>query len=310
VASQDTTAPDRQRSGAPGPADAQPKREGIGERALAKIFLTPSFALMGIIALFPVGYAIYQSLWEFRFFNRGDFAGLGNYQQALTSGRFWEAVLITLAFTLVSVAIQFVIGMVFALIMNTEIKGRGVIRAVILVPWVVPTVIAAQMWRLMFSVNPGYINNWLGLGNFDWLGGGPSMFWAVVIADVWKTAPFVALLLLAGLQTIPGDLYEAGKVDGASWTQRFFQITLPLLKPAIVVALLFRSVDALRIFDQAYVMTRGRLETLSVLVQRFIVQDPNPGTANTLSTLTFILLMIVGIVFIRLMGRDVVESGR
>ncbi len=310
MASQDTTAPDRQRSGAPGPADAQPKREGIGERALAKIFLTPSFALMGIIALFPVGYAIYQSLWEFRFFNRGDFAGLGNYQQALTSGRFWEAVLITLAFTLVSVAIQFVIGMVFALIMNTEIKGRGVIRAVILVPWVVPTVIAAQMWRLMFSVNPGYINNWLGLGNFDWLGGGTSMFWAVVIADVWKTAPFVALLLLAGLQTIPGDLYEAGKVDGASWTQRFFQITLPLLKPAIVVALLFRSVDALRIFDQAYVMTRGRLETLSVLVQRFIVQDPNPGTANTLSTLTFILLMIVGIVFIRLMGRDVVESGR
>lgn len=310
MASQDTSAPDRQRSGAPEPADAQPKREGIGERTLAKIFLTPSFALMGIIALFPVGYAIYQSLWEFRFFNRGDFAGLGNYQQALTSGRFWEAVFITLAFTLVSVSIQFVIGMVFALIMNTEIKGRGVIRAVILVPWVVPTVIAAQMWRLMFQVNPGYINSWLGLGNFDWLGGGQPMFWAVVIADVWKTAPFVALLLLAGLQTIPGDLYEAGKVDGATWAQRFFKITLPLLKPAIVVALLFRSVDALRIFDQAYVMTRGRLETLSVLVQRFIVQDPNPGTANTLSTLTFILLMIVGVVFIRLMGRDVVESGR
>ncbi len=296
-------------SGAPAPQVTErpaPQQEGISERALARIFITPSFVVMAAIALFPILYAAYESLFDFTFFTREDFVGLANYVDQLTSPRFWTAVFVTIAFTVVSVTLEFIVGMIFALIMNAAFRGRNVTRAVILLPWVIPTVIAGQKWRYLFEQRPGYINEWLGLGAIDWLGSGASMFWAVVIADWWKTSPFVALLLLAGLQTIPQETYEAAKVDGATWWQRFRNVTLPLLAPSIVVALLFRSVDALRIFDLADVMTNARLETLSVLAQRSIVRDPQPDVANALAVLTFILIMGIGLLFISLMGRDVV----
>ncbi|MGH3666110.1 MAG: carbohydrate ABC transporter permease, partial [Egibacteraceae bacterium] len=210
-----------------------------------------------------------------------------------------------------SVVAEFVIGMGFALIMKQAFRGRGLTRAAILVPWVIPTVISAQMWFFMFNITPGFLNSLLGIGDFNWLGQANWAMVTIVVADVWKTAPFVALLLLAGLQTIPEDVYESARVDGASVWQRFTQITMPLLKPAILVALLFRTVDSLRIYDLPFVMTRGAFgtKTLSILVNEFIVSTPDPGFGSTLSTLTFILVLGVGVVFVTFLGRDLVLGG-
>jgi multiple sugar transport system permease protein len=286
----------------------RPLHGGFSEKALGRLFVSPSIALMALVALFPVIYAFVLSLYLYVRRQPVGFAGLDNYVTAVTDARFWDSVQFTFIFTVTSVAAEFVIGLGFALLMNQAFRGRGVTRAAILVPWVIPTVVAAQMWFFMFNVTPGFINNLLGLGNFNWLGQRGWAAFAIVFADVWKTAPFVALLLLAGLQTIPNDLYESARVDGAGMFSRFWFITLPLLKPAILVALLFRTVDALRVFDLPQVMTRGAFgtESLSILVQQFVVRTPNPGLGAALSTLTFILILGIGIIFVRLLGRDLV----
>lgn len=295
---------------ATGGAASGPQRSGITERSLARLFLTPALGLMMVLGLGPIIYALVESMFSHpSIVDRGEFIGLANYAEQLTNPRFWSAVWTTLAFTASSVAVEFVLGMAFALIMNAAFRGRGPVRATILLPWVIPTAIAGQIWLYLMRINPGYFNTWLGLGNYDWLTG-DSAFWAVVIADVWKTAPFVALLLLAGLQTIPNDVYEAARVDGAGAVQRFRQITLPLLKPAIVVALLFRSVDALRMFDLSNIMTSNRVETLSVLTQTRIFTAPQPGVANTLSALTFVLVMGLGLLFILSRRQDILGEDR
>jgi multiple sugar transport system permease protein len=297
---------------ADGPKPA--KRRQMSDRRLAKVFMAPSMLTMALVALFPVLYAAVLSLYLYSGRQQIGFGGFENYATALTNPRFWEAIQFTFVFTITSVLGEFLIGLGFALLMNQAFVGRGVTRAVILVPWVIPTVIAAQMWFFMFNVTPGFVNSVLttiglsGFENFNWLGQSSTAPFTVIFADVWKTAPFVALLLLAGLQTIPGEVYESGRVDGASAFQRFWNITLPLLKPAILVALLFRTVDALRVFDLPQVMTQGAFgtESVSVLVQRFIVQTPNPGLGSALSTLTFIIVLGVGLVFVTLLGKDLV----
>jgi multiple sugar transport system permease protein len=301
---------DRGGSGPEGGASdgGRTSRRYLSDRGLGRVFVTPSIVTMAFVAAFPILYAVFLSLYEYSRRTRLDFTGVGNYVEAVTDIRFWHAVEFTFFFTVTSVGLEFLIGLGFALIMNQAFKGRGVTRAIILIPWIIPTVIAAQMWFFMFNVTPGFINWSLGLGNFHWLGSMWPARFAIVFADVWKTAPFVALLLLAGLQTIPQDLYESAQVDGASVWQRFWNITLPLLKPAILVALLFRTVDALRIFDLAEVMTRGafRTETLSILVQRWVLRHPDPGYGSALSTLTFIIVLGVGMVFVRFLGRELV----
>jgi multiple sugar transport system permease protein len=265
---------------------------------------------MVLVAAFPIIYAFVLSLYVYQGRLREGFGGLENYTEALTDPRFWNAVRATFIFTVTSVTAEFAIGLGFALIMRQAFRGRGVTRASILVPWVIPTVIAAQLWYFMFSVTPGFVNYILGLDRFNWLGQPGWAMFTLVFADVWKTAPFVALLLLAGLQTIPDEMYESARVDGASTWQRFWYITMPLLKPAILVALLFRTVDALRMFDLAQVMTGGAFNTepLSMLVQRYVVQTPNPGLGSTFSTLTFIIVLIIGVLFVRALGRDFVIS--
>jgi multiple sugar transport system permease protein len=304
--------PGRQTRPGNGGRDGPRTSRGLSERALGRLFVSPSIILMALVALFPVIYAFVLSLYAYVRRQPVGFAGLDNYIQALTDSRFWNAVEFTFVFTITSVAAEFVIGLGFAPLMNQAFRGRGVTRAAILIPWVIPTVIAAQMWFFMFNVTPGFINSVLGLGNFNWLGQSGWATFTVVFADVWKTSPFVALLLLAGLQTIPTDVYESGRVDGAGMFARFWYITLPLLKPAILVALLFRTVDALRVFDLPQVMTRGAFgtESLSILVQQFVVRTPNPGYGATLSTLTFIIVLSIGIVFVRLLGRDLVLGSR
>jgi multiple sugar transport system permease protein len=290
--------------------DGPRSSRGLSERVLGRLFVSPSIILMALVALFPVIYAFVLSLYEYVRRQPVGFAGVDNYVRALTDSRFWDSVQFTFIFTITSVGAEFLIGLGFALLMNQAFRGRGVTRAAILIPWVIPTVIAAQMWFFMFNVTPGFINSVLGLGNFNWLGQSGWATFAVVFADVWKTSPFVALLLLAGLQTIPTDVYESARVDGAGMFARFWYVTLPLLKPAILVALLFRTVDALRVFDLPQVMTRGAFgtESLSILVQQFVVRTPNPGYGAALSTLTFVIVLGIGIVFVRLLGRDLVLS--
>jgi len=307
MASSISTAPGNT-PGAVAPGGERAKSREISEPSLARLFVAPSIVTMAVVALFPVLYAAYLSLFEYRGLQQQGFAGFANYVDALTDEAFWGAIITTGVFTVASVAFEFVIGMGFALLMNQAFVGRGVTRATILIPWVIPTVISAQMWGFMLNVNPGFINTLFGLGDFNWLGSQPWALVSVIIADVWKTAPFVALLLLAGLQTIPEDIYESARVDGASAVQRFTRITFPLLRPAIAVALLFRTVDALRIFDLPAVMTGGSngTRTLSVLVQQFIVSEPNPGYGSTLSTLTFIIVLGIGVLFVSFIGRDLV----
>jgi multiple sugar transport system permease protein len=283
-------------------------RRHLSESALGKIFIAPSIATMALIALFPVVYAFVLSLYTYQGRVREELGGLENYTEALGDVRFWNALNATFVFTVASVAAEFLIGLGFALLMKQAFVGRGVTRAAILVPWVIPTVISAQMWFFMFNVTPGFWNSIFGLGDFNWLGQPGWAMFTIIFTDVWKTAPFVALLLLAGLQTIPEDIYESGRVDGATTWQRFWYRTLPLLRPAILVALLFRTVDALRVFDLPQVMTQGSFgtETMSILVQRFVVQTPNPGFGAGLAVLTFLLVLGVGMVFVSFLGRDVV----
>ncbi|MGH8898102.1 MAG: carbohydrate ABC transporter permease [Egibacteraceae bacterium] len=285
------------------------KRKGLSERRLAKVFLAPSVIVMALVALFPV---IYAGVLSFALYIGRTQQGVGvvNYLQALTSDRFWGSVTATFVFTVTSVAAEFLIGLGFALIMNQTFRGRGLTRATILVPWVIPTVIAGTMWQYMFNVTPGTVNHFLPFvpASFNWIGQPGWAMFSIVFADVWKTAPFVALLLLAGLQTIPNEVYESARVDGTTAWQRLTKVTLPLLRPAILVALLFRTTEALRVFDLPFVMTRGQFgtTTLSILVQEFVVQRANPGYASTLSTLTFAIVLGIGVIFVTLLGRDLV----
>lgn len=283
----------------------------LSDIALARFFMTPSLTVMALVVLFPVLYAIYTSFQAYTRRQHDGFAGLTNYQEILGDPYFWDALRFTTVFTLTSVAAEFLIGLGFALIMNQAFRGRGVTRASILIPWVIPTVVAAQMWAFMFNVTPGFINNVFGLGDFNWLGQSGWAAFAVVFADVWKTAPFAALLLLAGLQTIPAELYESARVDGAGVLQRFWHVTLPLLRPAILVALLFRTVEALRVYDLPQVMTGGAFgtESLSMAVRRYIVETPDPGLGSALSTVTFLIVLGVGIVFVSMIGKDLVSDG-
>lgn len=284
------------------------RRRQLSETALGRVFVSPAILLMALVALFPVIYAFVISLQAYTRRQREGFGGLENYTEALSDQRFWDSLQFTAIFTVTSVAAEFLIGLGFALLMNQAFRGRGITRAAILVPWVIPTVIAAQMWFFMFNVTPGFINTVFGLGDFNWLGQPGWATFAVIFADVWKTAPFVALLLLAGLQTIPGDVYESGRVDGAKMFQRFWYITLPLLKPAILVALLFRTVEALRVYDLPQVMTGGAFDTesLSILVQQFVVRTPDPGLGSALSTISFVVILGIGLIFVNLLGRDLV----
>jgi multiple sugar transport system permease protein len=296
---------------APATAGTRPARRrsrGIPERRLATLMVAPSFVLIALVALWPIIYAIWLSLHEYSLIHAGlsrwaEPAGLGNYIDALQDRAFWNAVRVTFEFTIASVFLETVIGLAMALIMHQAFKGRGVIRTVVLVPWAVLTVVTAIMWRTIVDPNLGFVNQLLGTDTV-WLGNSPEALIVMIIADSWKTAPFMALLLLAGLQVIPSEIYEAAKVDGASTWQRFRRITLPLLKPALLVALIFRTLDALRAFDLPKVLTNGANDTttLSLLAQQTFQVNSLYGEGSALSILTFIIVMLVSFGYIRLVG--------
>lgn len=275
--------------------------------------LSPSLIVIVIVAAYPIGYAIWLSLHQYSVIHPGlsRWVGLDNYRDAIKSGSFWSSVKITFIFTAISVSLELVIGMGMALLMHTAFRGRTVLRAVVLVPWAILTVGTAMMWRSIVQPDVGFLNQILKTLHLPgahtvWLAQNGYAMAVMIFADVWKTAPFMALLLLAGLQVIPDDVQDAARVDGATAWQRFVRVTLPLLKPAILVALIFRTLDALRIFDLPYVLTQGANGTtsLSLYAYQQLTQNRLIGPGSALAVLTFIIVMAVSFLYIRLAGQN------
>src|SRR3954449_871266 len=287
------------------------RSRGTSERRLAAYMVSPSLLLIALVAAYPILYAIWLSLHEYSVRVAGlsrwaGSLGLRNYSTALQNSEFWSALVTTLVFTASSVFLELVIGLIMALAMHSAFRGQGLLRTVVLVPWAVLTVVTGIMWRTIFESPQGLVNSIIG-GDTVWLGQEPHALIVIIVADTWKTAPFMALLILAGLQTIPGEIYEAAKVDGATTWQRFRKITLPLLTPAILVALIFRTLDALRIFDLPYILTKGAngTTTLSLIAERTFAENRIYGLGAALSILTFIVVMIVSFTYIWTVGGNI-----
>jgi multiple sugar transport system permease protein len=287
------------------------------ERRLATRMVAPSIIVIAIVAIYPIGYAVWLSLHEYSVRVPGlsrwaGSLGLRNYTTTLKDSVFWDAFKTTFIFTGASVTLELILGLAMAIAMHSAFKGRGVLRTVILVPWAVLTVVTAITWRSIFEPDLGFANSVLKAlhlpgGHTVWLGQKPEALFVLIFADVWKTAPFMALLILAGLQVIPDDIYEAAKVDGSTAWQRFTKITLPLLKPAILVALIFRTLDALRIFDLPFVLTKGAFgtNTLSLQAYQTFQQNRIIGLGAAISILTFITVMAVSFLYIRFVGGNI-----
>lgn len=290
---------------------APPQRrrtEGIPEKRLAKLMVAPSMVLIGIVAVWPIVYAIWLSLHEYsvRVAGLSRWAGpfgLKNYTDALSSAEWRASLYHTLIFTVSSVTLELFIGLGMAMAMHAAFRGQGLLRTTVLVPWAVLTVVTAVMWRTMFVSPYGFVNTILGTKTV-WLGSEPQALIIIILADVWKTAPFMALLILAGLQVIPGEVYEAAKMDGATAWQRFTRITLPLVTPAILVALIFRTLDALRIFDLPFVLTQGQngTSTLSTIAEEAFATNRIYGLGSAMAVLTFIIVMAISFAYIRFVG--------
>jgi multiple sugar transport system permease protein len=287
------------------------------ERRLAVRMVAPSMILIAAVAVYPIFYAIWLSLHEYSVRVPGlsrwaGSLGLRNYQTALESSEFWAAFRTTFIFTGAAVFLELILGLAMAVAMHSAFKGRGLLRTVVLVPWAVLTVVTAITWRSIFEPDLGFANTVLKAlhlpgGHVVWLGSEPQALMVMIFADVWKTAPFMALLILAGLQVIPDDIYEAAKVDGSTAWQRFTKITLPLLKPAILVALIFRTLDSLRIFDLPFVLTKGAFgtNTLSLEAYQTFQQNRIIGLGSAIAILTFITVMFVSFLYIRFVGGNI-----
>ncbi|MFC7329836.1 carbohydrate ABC transporter permease [Marinactinospora rubrisoli] len=308
-------------SGAPGgtrpPSRPWPRGRPITERGverrLAFWLLVPTVVALGLVVCYPVGSAVVRSLFDDPIGRDPVFVGADNYLQALVGfdrEDFWAAVGNTVFFTVVSVVLETALGLAMALVMHRAFRGRGVVRAAVLLPWALPTAVSAVMWDWMLQPE-GIVNALLGT-QVVWGGAEWPAKWSIIVAEVWKTAPFVALLILAGLQTIPPHLYEAAALDGASAWRRFTSVTLPLVRPALVVAVLFRTLDALRMYDLPQILTGGanNTETLSILVVRTATGELKAGYGGALSTLTFLFVFLCAFLLIRAMGANVFAGFR
>jgi trehalose/maltose transport system permease protein len=273
--------------------------------------LLPALATVSFVALYPLGKTIYQSFTNQEFLagiEPTKWVGLQNYRDLWHDQIFRDSVVITVKFTLITVAFEFVLGLIIALVVNSNFRGRGAMRAVMLVPWAIPTVVAAQMWKWMLDDVFGVVNDagqrlHLISHSHAWVAEKSTALGAVSAVDIWKTTPFVALLLLAGLQVIPRDLYEAAAVDGANKLQQFWRITLPLLMPAILVTLVFRTLDALRVFDIFYVFFGNRpdTQTMAIYDQSTIVGDGFVGYGSAISVAIFLIISLFVVIYMTVM---------
>ena len=286
-----------------------------GERRLAAFFVLPALTIILLIALVPIAMTSWEALhthdlrlpWLGR-----PFVGLSNFAEALVDERFRDALARTVAFAAVTVPIEIAAGVALALVMHTATRGRALVRASALLPWAIPTVVAALLWRFMFDSQAGIVNLPLRSlsivsSSFDWFVGPLSAWVPIALADIWKSTPFVAVLVLSGLQTIDPALYEAAAVDGATRRRQFFTITLPLLRPVLVVAAAFRALDALRLFDLAYVLTGGgpgsATEPLSLYAFIALLQRLRFGYGSALSLTVFVLTLGFALLWVRALGR-------
>jgi len=277
------------------------------ERKLAYMLCAPAVAAMLLVTVYPILYAIVLSVQkvDLRFPEESGFVGLDNYAAVFSSELFRIDLVNTALITVISVVIELVLGMLLALVMHKAIFSRGLVRTAILIPYGIVTVVAAFAWFFAFDPSSGFVNSLpLIPDEKAWFGDRANAFVVIILAEMWKTTPFMALLLLAGLATIDAGLYEAAKVDGANAIQRFFKITLPLLKPALLVALLFRTLDAFRVFDSIFIMTRGSQDTesLSILGYNQLISRLNLGLGSAVSVVLFVLVLLIAFVFVRGFG--------
>jgi multiple sugar transport system permease protein len=290
----------------------------LADSRFAAVLVSPAVLVLMLVIVYPVVAAVIESTYgvagldeKTGFVSETEpFVGLGNYTAIFgeASDRFWNAFVNTTFFTVASVSLETVIGVAMALVMNQALRGRGIVRASILVPWAIPTVVSALLWKWIFNTD-GVANAMFGT-NVLWSAGGLASQATIIVADVWKTAPFIGLLVLAGLQLIPEDVYEAARMDGADAWQRFVAITLPLVKPALLVAVLFRMLDALRMFDLPYVLIGPRkesVETLAMLVQDQ-ASNVRYGAAAAYAVILFLYVFAVAFAFVGLLGASVVDD--
>jgi trehalose/maltose transport system permease protein len=278
---------------------------------LGWLMLLPALAAVSFVALFPLGKTIYQSFTNEEFLagiEPTKWVGLQNYRDLWHDTIFRDSIVETVKFTLITVSFEFVLGLIIALVVNSNFRGRGAMRAVMLVPWAIPTVVAAQMWKWMLDDVFGVVNDagkrlHVLSHSHAWIADNSTALGAVCAVDIWKTTPFVALLLLAGLQVIPRDLYEAAAVDGANKLHQFWRITLPLLMPAILVTLIFRTLDALRVFDIFYVFfgNRPETQTMAIYDQSTIVGDGAVGYGAAISVAIFLVISLFVVIYTTLM---------
>ncbi len=299
------------------PAAPRGRRKHFSERArserrLAAMLVGPAAIVMLAVTAYPIVDAVILSLQrsDLRIPSATKFVGLANYGHVLSSTIWWQDVLHTAIITVVSVSIQFVLGMLLALAMHRAIFARGAVRAIALIPYGIVAVVAAYSWEYAWSLNSGWIPKLLGLTT-DPLSHQFTTYVAIIITEIWKNTPFMALLLLAGLALVPDDLHEAAKVDGATTWQRFVRITVPLMKPAILVALLFRTLDAFRIFDTIYIFNQGAqgTESISMLNYSTLLNRLNLGLGSAVSVLLFLLVALIAFVFIKGFGAGAAPGG-
>ncbi|MDR6636000.1 trehalose/maltose transport system permease protein [Phyllobacterium sp. 1468] len=296
----------------------------------ARLFLLPMILALAVVAGWPLFRTIYFSFTDASLTNidAAKWVGFKNYLSwiQLKSGRtiysgllvdpaWWNAVWNTVRFSVISVALEAVFGMIIALVLNAEFKGRGLVRAAILIPWAIPTIVSARMWGWMLNDQFGILNDlFMRVGLIDhpiaWTASSDTAMIAVLIVDVWKTTPFMALLILAGLQMIPGDIYEAARIDGVHPVKQFFRITLPLVKPALIVAIIFRLLDAMRIFDLIYVLTpnSAQTKTMSVLARENLIDFDKFAYGSAQSTLLFLVIALMTMLAIWI-GRVKLDGG-
>ena len=275
------------------------------ERRLGWLLCAPAAFVMVAVTAYPILYSVWLSMQRFdlKFPDEREFVGLENYVTVLSNGYWWSAFGVTVLITVITVAVELVLGMGLALIMHRTLVGRGLVRTAALIPYGIVTVVAAFSWRYAWTPDTGYLANLITPDGAPLTERAGSLA-IIILAEIWKTTPFMALLLMAGLALVPDELLRAASMDGATWWQRFTKVMLPVMKPAILVALLFRTLDAFRVFDNIYVLTAGANETSSVSMIAYnnLLRGLNLGIGSTMSVLIFLAVALIAFVFVKLFG--------
>ncbi|WP_395696343.1 carbohydrate ABC transporter permease [Nocardioides sp.] len=303
-------------------AHTQPTKPRVSDRSraenrLGQKLVAPAVVVMLLVTAWPMIQAIYLSLFRYRLTTPDDksFVGLSNYATVLTDSLFWQDTLNTVIIMVVTVGVELVIGFAFAMVMHRIVFARGAIRTSILIPYGIITVVSAYAWQFAFSLNNGFVNAWFSWlpwisPETNWFGSHwPAMF-AIMVSEIWKTTPFMSLLLLAGLSQVSEDMLEAAQVDGATWWQRLWKVILPNMRAAIMVAVLFRALDAFRIFDNIFVMTRGAQDTesSSFLTYRQVIAQFQLGLGSALSVLLFLAVLLLAWLIVKLFRVDLAQA--